>query len=117
MSSTYAGCSQETSRKKMKHLLCFLVLFLISGVGSFDLVIDEIPDVSISRQGLGLPSLLKSTSKLQLASVGTELGHCFTALLVSHDFSSTFSCKWDCSDNWFSPVICSVAFLILFKLR
>ncbi|PKK29065.1 inter-alpha-trypsin inhibitor heavy chain 2 [Columba livia] len=28
----------------MKHLLCFLGLFLIPGIGSFDLVIDEIPD-------------------------------------------------------------------------
>lgn len=62
MSSTYAGCSQETSRKKMKHLVCLMVLYLISEVGSFDLVIDEIPDVSISRQGLGLPGLLKSRS-------------------------------------------------------
>lgn len=35
----------------MKPLICFLVLFLISGVGSFDLVIDEIPDVSIFKAG------------------------------------------------------------------
>lgn len=115
MSTTYAGCSQETRRKKMKHLICFLILFLVSGVGSFDLVIDEIPDVSISRQGLGLPSLLMSMLELQLASVGAELGHCFRALLVSQEFSSTFSCKWDGSDNYVSPVMHSVAFLILLK--
>lgn len=100
----------------MKHLICFLVSFLVSAVGSFDLVIDEIPDVSISRQGLGLLSMLKSTSKLQLTSVGAELGHCFVALLVSHKFSSTFICKWDCSDSWFSPVIHRVAFLMLLNL-
>lgn len=67
----------------MKHLTCFLVLFLISGVGSFDLVIDEIPDVSISRQGPGLPSSLISVSKLRLALLGAVLDHCFIALLVS----------------------------------
>lgn len=100
----------------MKHLLCFLGLFLIPGVGSFDLVIDEIPDVSISTQGLSLPSLLKSALKLQLSWVGVESDRCFTALLVSHDFSSTYSCKWDCYDNWFSPVIHSIASLILLKL-
>lgn len=58
----------------------------------------------------------KSTLKLQLSWVGVESDRCFTALLVSHEFSSTYSCKWDCSDNWFSPVIHSIASLILLKL-
>lgn len=49
----------------MKCLRRFLVLFLISGVGSFDLIIDDIPDVSIWRQGPGLPSLLKFGQKRQ----------------------------------------------------
>lgn len=66
MPGTYVGSSQEARSKKMEHLICFLALFLISGVGSFDLVIDEIPDVSISRQGPGLLSLLKSVLKMQL---------------------------------------------------
>lgn len=42
----------------MKYLSSFLVLFLISGVEGFDLVIDDIPDVSIQ-------SLLNSEWKQQ----------------------------------------------------
>lgn len=37
-----------------------------------------------------------------------ELGHCFIILLVPHEFSSTLSCKWNWSDNWFSLAIRSV---------
>lgn len=37
----------------MKCLIYFMVLFLISEVGSFDLVIDGIPDVSISSRAQG----------------------------------------------------------------
>lgn len=88
----------------MKYLSSFLVLFLISGVGGFDLVIDDIPDVSIWRQGPGLPCLLKSIRKLQWEQ----------NWVTASQFSSTFNCKY--SENWSSSVICSVVFLILLKL-
>lgn len=68
----------------MKCLSCFLVLFLFSGVGGFDLVIDDIPDVSTGRQGLGLPSLLKSAAKQQWEQ----------KWVTASQFSSTFGCDF-----------------------
>ncbi|KAG6929201.1 inter-alpha-trypsin inhibitor heavy chain 2, partial [Chelydra serpentina] len=44
LSSAYASSSWEASRETMKPLICFLLVFFVSEIRSFDLVIDEIPD-------------------------------------------------------------------------
>ncbi|KAI1239520.1 hypothetical protein IHE44_0012645 [Lamprotornis superbus] len=58
---------EEASGKKMQYLRSFLVLFLISGVGGFDLVIDDIPDRSTSDWGY-VGDLVEDDDKIGLYS-------------------------------------------------